>query len=129
MPPVIVHTTRPTLPPGLGGPTIEGTDRDNHASPPGSVLLPGTNGLLLRIHVAAGTAAVMPHYWNGLAWVGLGGDADAAVGPAPTTADSGTRAGWSEGRYVNSGESRYWCAVRESGAGTVDNCELSAVTR
>lgn len=98
-------------------------------NPPGSGLLPSSKDLNLWLHASAGSASVRPYSWKHGRWVGLGSDAVAGVGPDPVTATAGVNGSVSEGRYKGVGEGRYWCLVREAGAGTIDEAHLDPVDR
>lgn len=103
-------------------------------SPPKVLLLSGSDGLRLRAKAGAGISVLRPYYHVGgddVAgnWIGLGTDGDAAAAMKPTTVDAAKFGGNAEGRFVANGEPRYWIVVQESGAGSVSECELDAVTR
>lgn len=109
------------------------TDPDDglagNPSPPKVAQLPALDGLVLRLQIAAGIAAVRPYYWAYGKWHGLGADGVSGVGAEPTTVDSTKTNGTAEGRYVGNSEPRWWCLLKESGAGVPTLGALDAVPR
>lgn len=91
-------------------------------SPPGAVLLGGTNALALTLTVSAGAAEGAPFYWDGTSWINPGGDV--ATGYAKVSANVASVPAANGAFYQRSGGPRWW-AVLKTGAGTVSRCTLA----
>lgn len=109
---VAVQTTLP-----VGGP-----DEIKDTTPPGAVLLGGTNGLSLTLAVSAGDAQAAPHYWDGTNWVNP--NADVILGGKSQVSAFGTIPIANGQFYQRSGGPRWW-AVLKTGAGTVAYCDVA----
>lgn len=91
------------------------------SSPPGSLLLAGTNALQITVAVTAGAVTGTPYYWDNTNWVPL--RADTGVGYSTVQADFATVA-IAHLTFPRPAEPRFW-AVLKTGAGTLDYCDLA----
>jgi len=94
-------------------------------SPPGSILLSGTNALQLTAKVTAGTLTLEPRFWDGSSWVPLRGDA--VVGSSAVVADFAT-APIASLTMRRAAEPRWWVVI-QSGGGTLDYCDISEAVK
>lgn len=110
-------TPQTTLP--VGGP-----ETLRSGSPPGTLLLVGSNALQLTVSMTSGAATVTPYYWSDGVWQPLRGDA--ASGPVNVQADFATIpvASTTMDRSVMS----QWWALLKTGAGVIAFCDLSEAT-
>jgi hypothetical protein len=91
-------------------------------SPPGAVLLGGTNGIAVVLEVSAGDAQANPHYWDGTSWINPGAD---VVGGLNKVSASFATVPVANGQfYQRSGGPRWW-AILKTGAGTVSRCTVA----
>lgn len=95
------------------------------SSPPGSVLLVGTNALQLTVAVTAGAVTCSPRFWDGASWCPLQGDD--ALDSFNVVADS---AGVAVGCLTEkrAAEPRWWAVLR-TGAGTLNYCDIAEAVK
>lgn len=91
-------------------------------SPPGAVLLGGTNAAKLTFKLSAGSADLTPHWWNETAQAWIPAQASVIAGVYKLGADFATRPIASD-IFQRASEPQWW-ALLATGGGTISYCDL-----